>query len=233
MKPLQLWAYEVRRAGPAALAGPPAIASAITLFSLVAAQMGTREGNTARFLMSGVEMGIPLAAGVTAATLVGRDRAVEIQLTVPTSYRSTLLRRLAVTTGWAAICAVAVSALLVATGWWQRWPGSHDGLEGQLTWLAPTLWLTALGLLAAALLRSVAAATSIVALVWTLEQAFAAILQQDTWSRMLFLFATTRGAVPADWLANRMTLVASALVLAALAWPLLGSCERLLGGEVE
>ncbi|MGN9910329.1 hypothetical protein ACTMTJ_22505 [Phytohabitans sp. LJ34] len=224
MRPIDLWRYEVRRAGWTALLTPPVATAALVLIALL-----DGGADTDRNLVAALEMALPLAAGVGAASLVGRDPAVELQLTVPTAYRSTLLRRLAVTFGWAALLAVLLVAGLLATGWW---PESRGVLSGQLIWLAPTLWLAGLGFLGGAAFRSPAAAGGLVATVWIVDQVFAG-LQEHYWFRLVYLFATTRGAVPEDWTANRVTLVTTALALGVLGWVLLGRSERLLRGEAE
>lgn len=231
MRPIDLWRYEVRRAGWTALLTPPVATAVLVLVALL--DSGATDRATARNLLAALEMALPLAAGVGAASLVGRDPAVELQLTVPTAYRSTLLRRLAVTLGWAGLLGVLVVAGLVATGWWERSPESHGPLLGQLVWLAPTLGLGGLGFLAAAVFRSPAAAGGLVATWWIVQQVFPGLLQDESWSRLLYLFATTRGAVPEDWTANRLTLIVSALALGGLGWLLLGRTERLLRGEAE
>ncbi len=116
--------------------------------------------DTALILQNLLELALPLAAGVGAASLVGRDPAVELQLTLPTAYRATILRRLAASTGWVAVVALTVVLGAVATGWWDRWPGAHTPLAGQLTWLAPTAFLAGLGLLVGALAGSAALAAA-------------------------------------------------------------------------
>jgi hypothetical protein len=225
VRPIELWRYEVRRAGWTALLTPPVATAALVLLALL-----DGGADTDRNLLAALEMALPLAAGVGAASLVGRDPAVELQLTVRTSYRSTLLRRLTVTLGWAAILAVLLVGVLVTTGWW---PESREVPSGQLIWLAPTLWLGGLGFLAGAALRSPAAAGGLVTTWWIVQQIFSSLLLDRDWSRPLYLFATTRGGAPEDWTANRITLVATALVLGGLGWVLLGRTERLLRGEAE
>jgi hypothetical protein len=225
VRPIDLWRYEVRRAGWTALLTPPVATAALVLLALLDGGAATD-----RNLFAALEMALPLAAGVGAASLVGRDPAVELQLTVPTAYRSTLLRRLAVTLGWASLLAVLVVGVLVATGWW---PQSHGVPSGQLVWLAPTVWLGGLGFLAGAAFRSPAAAGGLVTTWWIVQQIFPGLLQGRDWSRLFYLFATDRDTVPEDWTANRLTLVATALVLGGLGWVLLGRPERLLRGEAE
>jgi hypothetical protein len=234
VRPLPLWRYEVRRAGWAAALAPPLVAAVVVLLAVVdSAEGGGQRGAVIRNLFATLEMGLPLVAGIGAASLVGRDPAAELQLTVPTPYRATLLRRLAVVVGWTVPAALLITAaLLVADGWGDR-PQAHGAVVGQLVWLAPTLWLAAVGFLAGAVFRGPAAAGGLVAVLWILEQVFPGAVQDHGWSRMLYLFATIRGAVPADWTANRLTLVTTAIVLGLAGWLLLGGIERLVRGEAE
>ena len=234
MRPLSLWRHEVRRAGWAALLTPP-IAAAIVVGAAVdgAARLGQPSRDTAHILQSLLEMALPLAAGVGAASLVGRDPAIELQLTLPTPYRATILRRLVVTAGWVAVTALSVAAVMVASGWWDRWPAAHQPLAGQLTWLAPTLCLAGLGLLAGALSGSPASATSVVVALWFFDLAAGSLLQEHRWSRLLYLFATTRGTVEADWTANRLTLLAAGAAMTSAGWLLLRRPSRLLTKEAE
>lgn len=227
MRPLTLWRYEARRAGWTALLGPPVAVALGTCLTL--ADPSSSETTTARILLGILEMALPLAVGVGCASLVGRDPAAEIQLTMPTPYRFTLLRRLTLTLGWAAVIAALTAVVLIATGWWERWPANHGAFAGQLTWLAPTLGLGAVGFAAGALFRSPASAGAVVTSLWTFQQVFADLAQRHYPGRLLYLFATTRGAVAGDWLANRLTLVGVAAALLALALIGLGRAERLIG----
>jgi hypothetical protein len=231
VRPLTLWRHEARRAGWAGLLGPPI---AIVL-GVAAALANPQQGDTttARILLGTLEMAIPLAAGVACASLVGRDPAVELQLTAPTAYRVTVLRRMAVTLGWTAAVAVPAAAVLIATGWWARWPDNHGVLAGQLTWVSPTLGLSGLGLAAATVFRSPAAAGALVTTLWAIQQFFAGAAQEHLPGRLLYLFATTRGAARDDWTANRLTLLGVAGALITLALVVLGRSERLITEEDE
>lgn len=217
----------MRRAGWAALLTPPALA--VTVTALVATDESRSIGN----VFGALEMVTPLVAGVGAASLVGRDRAAELQLTLPTPYRATLLRRLAVTLGWAALVAMLVAGILVLSGWWTRWPDNHGALVGQLIWLAPSLFLAGLGFLSGAVFRGPAAASGVVAACWLGQQVFAEPMQVRWWGRLLYLFATTRGTEPSEWPANRAALLTTAVALAAAAWLVLGRTERLVREEGE
>jgi hypothetical protein len=231
VRPLTLWRYEARRAGWTALLGPP-IAVVLGIAAALANPLPD-DTTTARVLLGALEMAIPLAAGVACASLVGRDPAMEIQLTAPMPYRVTLLRRMAVTLGWTAAVAVVAAAALIATGWWARWPANHGTVVGQLTWVAPTVGLSGLGFAAGAVSRSPAAAGAVVTTVWAVQQFFADLAQQHQPGRLLYLFATTRGAVAEEWTANRLTLIAAGAAFIALALAVLGRSERLIGGEDE
>jgi hypothetical protein len=219
------------RAGWAALLGPP-IAVAVGVAAALANPI-PGDATTARILLGALEMAVPLAAGVACASLVGRDPAIELQLTAPTSYRVTLLRRMAVTLAWTGAVAALTAVVLIVTGWWARWPANHGPLAGQLTWLAPTLGLSGLGFAAGAVFRSPAAAGALVTTLWAIQQFFAGSAQEHLPGRLLYLFATTRGTVPGDWTANRLTLLGAAAVLTALALVLLGRSERLVKEEDE
>jgi hypothetical protein len=234
MRPLSLWHHELRRAGSVALL-PPVIAEVILVGAAVdgAARLGQPARDTALVLHSSLEVALPLVAGIAAGSLVGRDPAIELQLTMPTLYRGTILRRLIVSAGWVALIALAAAATMVASGWWDRWPGAHEPLAGQLTWLAPTLCLSGLGLLIGALSGSPATATSAVTVLWFFHLAAGSLLGQHRWSRLLYLFATTRATTDDDWLANRLTLVAAGVAMISLGWLLLRRPGRLLTKEAE
>ncbi|HEV8372989.1 MAG TPA: hypothetical protein VGR68_07280 [Actinomycetota bacterium] len=233
-RPLSLWRHEARRAGWAALLAPPLVAGFLAVVAVDGAvRLEQPSRDTAHLLQSLLEVGLPLAAGVGAASLVGADPAVELQLTLPTAYRATILRRLAVTAAWVALIALTAAAFMVASGWWHRWPAAHPPLVGQLTWLAPTVCLAGLGLLAGALSGSPAVATVVVSSLWVFEFAAVGPLQEHRWSRLLYLFATTRGTVEADWTANRLTLLAAGIAMTTAGWLLLRHPSRLLTKEAE
>ena len=221
-----LWRHEIRRAGWAALLGPPVAVAAGAGLSLTGSSPNDAEA--ARVLLGTLEMAVPLVAGVASASLVGRDPAAELQLTMPTRYRSTLVRRLVVAAGSAAVVAALFAVVLIATGWWHRWPEHHGVVAGQLTWLAPTLAMCAVGFAAGAVFRGPAAAGAVVTSLWIVQQVLAGVMQQHLLGRLLYLFATTRGAEPGDWPANRLTLLGLAAVLIVLALAVLRRTERLI-----
>jgi hypothetical protein len=94
-------------------------------------------------------MFLPLAAGIFVATLCGYDPALELQLTLPTHYRRTVMYRLAIIGLWRAYVAIIASLILE----WARLektlpltstlPLVLQWGTAQLTWLAPLLWFVA------------------------------------------------------------------------------------------
>lgn len=194
----------------------------------VAAGLGAAEHHTVlRLLVAGLEVALPLAVGMGAATLAGSDPAIELQLSLPTPYRATLARRFAVTTVWPVLLAGAATAVLLGTGWWL--PG-HQGAASVLVWLAPGACLGALGIVLAVGLRSSAAASALIAGVWLGEQLFAGLLLANPAGRMGYLFPSTWAPQMPGWIANRVMLLSAAVLLLALTWWMLARPHRLLGG---
>jgi hypothetical protein len=164
-----------------------------------------------------LEMGVPLAVGVAIATLLGRDPVVELQLTVPVPYRLTLLRRAAVALAAGVVVAV-ITDVVLRTGWTPQ----HGVISGQLVWFAPIVALAGLGLVVGAGLRDPAPAAAVVTSVWLFQE-----LAPQRVPAPLYLFASTQ-PFSGDWLANRLTLIALAVLAVAFAWLLLGRPAALL-----
>jgi hypothetical protein len=79
MRPLSLWRHEVRRAGWAALLAPLIAAVGLAVVAVDGAiRLDQPSGSTALVLQSLLELALPLAAGMGAANLVGRDPVVEL-----------------------------------------------------------------------------------------------------------------------------------------------------------
>ncbi|MFW5417286.1 hypothetical protein J0910_11800 [Nocardiopsis sp. CNT-189] len=104
-----VWVYEAGRAGPAAIAAPAGIA---VLIAAATAGAGIDWGPLGVW---GANAVVALAAGMAAVAAVGREHALELQLTLPVSYRVTVLRRL-VPVAAAALVGGAVAAAAVAAG---------------------------------------------------------------------------------------------------------------------
>lgn len=182
--------YELRRIGRIGLAMPVLVALLFAGAAILAASAGADEQQVARALTAGLELGLSLAAGLAAVHVVASEPAVDLQLTLRTRYRTTLLRRLALLAGWTGAFALLWASALDLLGLWAV-PGPFA--LGQLAWIAPLAWF-------------VSAASAVLGLLWVFENSgvgVAGFLQSD-WLRPFFLFATTHapGAInlPVEYL---------------------------------
>lgn len=150
-----IWLYEVRRCGRSALALPPLAAAAVGIASAV---FGANH-----VLRSAAIEAIPLVAGLACAAAVGRERSIEVQLSVPTPYPVTVGRRVALVLGTTA-CAVVLSGLpatvtdapavlggnlifALALIGIATWVGAGFGSTGGASVVVTTVWLAKLLLL--------------------------------------------------------------------------------------
>lgn len=232
--PLQWLGYEFRRLGRVGSALP--MLSALPFAGLAALMhlLGAGEWQVERMLAAYLELGLPLAAGLVASQVIADDPAVDLQLSLRTRYRTTVLRRLALTVGWAVLfAAVWASALWAAGLLWEQFP--EPLLLGVLSWLAPLLFFVGAGALLALIFRSYAASVAILVGVWIFELALPSLFLAREWLRPLYLFATVRTPLAeADfWLSNRIALIGVALVLVLGVALILGNSESLATGGEE
>lgn len=218
--------HDLKIVGVRAVVMPIAI---LALFAGVAALMGAAgSSNVARLMVAAIEFGLPAAAGIVAANVPAADPAVELQLALPRRYASEVLLRLGLVTVWTAMLAFAATAVLrLADLWWigESFP------TAQLAWLAPLAWLTTIGALLALVLRSGAGAAGIVGGLAVLELMLAGILLVSDWTRPWFLFTTLFAPASPFWLANRATLLVTAVAFGLAAWTLLHRNELLMWGD--
>jgi len=131
--------YEARALGVMALVVPVLVALLCGGLAGLMALAHARAGPIATLLSGSLEIVFPLAAGIVAASVVGHEAALEVQLTLPTPYRATVLRRLVLLLGWTACVALTMVGALAALGLWRvRQPFA----VGQFVWLAPLLLAT-------------------------------------------------------------------------------------------
>jgi hypothetical protein len=101
----------------------------------------------------------------------------------------------------------------------------------QLTWLAPLLWFSAIGLFLMLLLRSRAASSALLGGIWVAENIMYGLLIGTSWLHPVFLFATTLtpfSLLSTFWLANRAELIGTALLFLLIGWLQLHQSETLL-----
>lgn len=223
-----LW-YEMRELGVIALLTPLFVVGGIALFAGVMTLGSAQSEQIANVLTRGMEILFPLAAGTVAATVVTSDPGVEWQLTMPTSYRVTIFRRLGLLLAWSALVAFGDVLGLRIIG---RWIVPKPFIVGQLMWLAPMLSFAALGALLSLLVRNRSASAGLVGGIWIIELLFHGYLLDQAWARPWFSFATTWAGEETFWLSNRLTLIGLAGVLFVGVAALLEQHEMLLtGGE--
>ncbi len=237
--------YELRVMGKRVILTPTLLAIGSTLF---AAFLQTRQVDPARFLSGMLEIILPIATALVVATIASQDPAIELQLTAPRLYSRTAMQRIAMILGWAIVIAllgsIVVNALHMAYVPQQMlgWAATLAFLANQLTWLAPLLWLAAVGLCLALLLHSRAASSAILGGIWILEIIFKDALAAASWLHPVLLFPTTLILFPStlipnsifwEWLVSRYEILGTGLVLLALGWLLLRNSEALLKGAGE
>jgi len=240
---LDRFRYEIHLLGKRVILTPILI---MVGFACLAVLLHYLHTDPARTLSASLEIILPLAAGVVVATITSHDPAIELQLSMPKRYDRTALGRLTIVASWtiiiALISSISIFALKLAFVPQMSQPSSAplQFLTGQLTWIAPLLWLVAIGL-CLALLRSRAASGALLGGIWIVEIIFKDYFAATTWLHPVFLFPTTLlplvGPLPQailnSWLTNRFELIGTALVLLLLGWLLLRNPEGLLRTSSE
>ncbi|MGH9129455.1 MAG: hypothetical protein ACRDY2_10965 [Acidimicrobiales bacterium] len=211
-----LWLHEVRRCGPAALALPILAATGIVVASValrathVASNVASTQAASLTMMRLVSDL-FPVTAGLATAAVVGRECLMELQLSAPTSYATTLRRRLCVVGVVVLLGAVVCVAVLGVDHQWQRTP------HGPLALLmpgGPAVLLIGAGTWAGVVLRSTAGGSTMVVGVW-----LAQILILDHYL--------------GGWQVNRPLVVVAGLALLGLAWRRLSDTEAMLSGGGE
>jgi hypothetical protein len=207
----ELWIHETRRCGRAALSLPLVCAVVVVVASLLAAQGEGPPGAVAAGMIRLVADVFPMTVGMAAVTALSRERAVELQVTLPMPYALTVLRRLALL---AAVTTVAATGVVVWLVQANQWDHPARGPLSLLVPLGPAALLIGTAALAGVVLRSAAAASAIVLGTW--------LMQVIVLDRIL-----------GTWQLNRVLLGLGGVALTLSA---LGRCEdgeRLIQGETE
>ena len=236
--------YEIKLMGKRVILTPLVVMGG---FALLAVLLHILKVAPARVLSAGLEMILPLMAGVVTAAITSQDAAIELQLTVPKEYARTVMGRLLLIVIWTACIAFLASTIIALLGLSflpqqiPPWPALLRFGIGQLVWLAPLLWFMAVGLCLAMLIRSRAATTALLSGVWIIEIVFKDYFAAIDWLHPVFLFPTTLlplvGPLPAKylnlWFTNRYELIGTAIVVLLIGWLLLHFPEGLLKGSGE
>ena len=228
--------YEIILMGRRVILTPILVMVGFTLFALLLHYLKVIP---ARFLSAGLEMMLPLAAGVIVATITSQDLALELQLTMPKKYYRTAMARLALIALWSMLVALLSSAIIsviklafVPTQL-LRWTDPLQFIANQLTWFSPLLWFVGMGLCLAMLTRSRTASGAILSGIWLVEIVFKDFFAGTNWLQPVYLFTTTLTPTANFWLANRIEVLLMALILLPIGWYLLRNPEGLLKGSSE
>ena len=223
--------YELRRLGVAGLSTPPLVLLLFGMMAGLSGLLGAGDMQVARLLAAALELGLPLGTGVVAASVAADDPARDLQLALKTSYRTTLARRLGALVAWASVWALAWSFGLRISGYWGLWV-PEPLLLGVFVWAAPLLWCVAAGVALALMLGGRSTSGTLLGGIWVLENLSREAFRSREWLRPEFLFATTYAPGADFWLANRLALVGTAMLLGFGAWLLASRTESLSrGGE--
>ena len=229
--------YEIKLMGKRVILTPILVMLGFALFALLLHYLKVIPE---RFLSAGLEMILPLSAGVIIAAITSQDPAIELQLTVPKKYHQTAMGRLVLIALWSALIAFLSSGIITALrldfvpSQLLPWSTPSQFLANQLTWLATLLWFVGMGLCIALLTRSRSASAAILSGIWLVEIVFKDFFASTNWLQPVFLFATTLTPAANFWLTNRLEVLAMGVVLLPLGWLLLRSNpEGLLKGSSE
>src|SRR5438552_7096518 len=228
--------YELHIMGKWVILIPPLIILTFALLGEILTIMQVSHLRISQVLTASLEMALPLAAGLLTTTIVSYDAAIELQMTMPKTYRITAFVRLSLIIAWTSCLALFSSVLVYHLRFWrvpsqvETWKVLPQFLIGQLTWLAPLLWFVAMGFCLALLIRSRSASSALLGGIWMIEAIFYGYFTIIDWLKPLFLFPTTLAPGIGFWLSNRIELITTAMVLLLLDWFMLRNLEKLLQG---
>ena len=233
---LDQFSYELRIMGKWVILIPPLIILTFALLGEILTIMQVSYLRISQVLTASLEMVLPLAAGLLTTTIVSYDAAIELQMTMPKTYRITAFVRLSLIIAWTSCLALFSSVLVYHLRFWrvpsqvETWKVLPQFLIGQLTWIAPLFWFVGVGFSLALLIRSRSASSALLGGIWMIEAILYGYFAIINWLKPLFLFPTTLAPGISFWLSNRIELLITALILLLLDWLMLQNSEKLLQG---
>jgi len=189
----RIW-YELRIMGRWVILIPPLIILTFVLLGGILTIMQVDHLRISQVLTASLEMGLPLAAGLLTATIVSYDTAIELQMTMPKTYRITAFVRLSLIIVWISCIALFSSVLVYHLRFWrvpsqvETWKVLPQFLIGQLTWIAPLFWLVGVGFSLVLFIRSRSASSALLGGIWMIEAIFYGYFAIIDWLKPLFLF---------------------------------------------
>ena len=234
----RIW-YELRILGRWVILIPPLIILTFVSLGGILTIMQVGHFRISQVLTASLEMVLPLTAGLLTATIVSYDTAIELQMTLPKTYRLTAFVRLGLIIAWTSCIALFSSVFVYHLRFWhmpsqvESWKVPPQFLIVQLTWIAPLCWFVGVGFSLALLIRSRSASSALLGGIWMIEAIFYAYFVFIDWLKPLFLFPTTLAPGISYWLSNRIELLITAIVLLLLDWFMLKNSEKLLEGTAS
>jgi hypothetical protein len=234
----RIW-YELRIMGRWVILIPPLITLTFILFGGILTIMQVSHLRISQVLTGGLEMVLPLAAGLLTTTIISYDPAIELQMILPKTYRSTAFVRLGLIITWTSCLALFSSVFVYHLRFWrvpiqvENWNVFPQFLIIQLTWIAPLFWFVGVGFSIALLIRSRSASSALLGGIWMIEAIFYGYFVFIDWLKPVFLFPTTLAPGISLWLSNRIELLITAIVLLLLDWFILQDSEKLLQGAAS
>jgi hypothetical protein len=234
MSQYRIW-YELRIMGGWVILIPPLIVLTFVMLGGILTIMQVDHLRISQVLTASLEMVLPLAAGLLTASIVSYDTAIELQMTMPKTYRMTAFVRLSLIIIWTSCIALISSVFMYHLRFWrvpsqvETWKVLPQFLIEQLTWIAPLFWFVGIGFFLALIIRSRSASSALLGGIWMIEAIFYGYFAIIDWLP-LFLFPTTLAPYISFWLSNRIELLITAFVLLLLDWFMLRNTEILLQG---
>jgi hypothetical protein len=234
----RLW-YELRILGKWVVLIPLLVILTFVLLAWILTIMQVDHLRISQVLTASLEMILPLAAGLVITTIISYDTAIELQMTLPKTYRTTAFVRLGLIIAWTSCLALFFSVFVYHLRFWrvpsqvETWTVLQQFLTGQLTWIAPLFWFASTGFTLALLIRSRSASSAILGGIWVIEAIFYGYFALIDWLKPLFLFPTTLSPGISFWLSNRIEILITSLLLLLLDWFILRNTERLLQGAAS
>jgi hypothetical protein len=140
----RIW-YELRILGRWVILITPLIILTFVLLGGILTIMQVSNLRISQVLTANLEMVLPLAAGLLTTTIVSNDPAIELQMTMPTTYRITAFVRLSLIIAWSSSLAFFFSVFVYHLRFWrvplqiETWNVLPQYLVGQLTWMRRAL----------------------------------------------------------------------------------------------
>ena len=235
---VRIW-YELRIMGRWMILIPPFIILTFVFLGGILTLMQVGNSRISQVFTASLEMVLPLAAGLLTTSIFSYDTAIELQMTVPKTYRITAFVRLGLIIAWTSCLALFSSVFIYHLKFWHmpvqvgNWKVLQQFLILQLTWIAPLCWFVGVGFSIALLIRSRSASSALLGGIWMIEAIFYGYFAFIDWLKPLFLFPTTLAPGISFWLSNRIELLTTAIFLLLLDWFMLRNSEKLLQGAAS